>query len=236
MSGDGCVLVTHCVRVSISSSHRARGRARATAAVRLHNPPNNPPHTITKNGRSSCTRRAPTASTRAATSPIFSIEAMATAEAVAAAPEMTAVARSNRGRTRARGGERLERTAQSSRRSRGTRARQLPCAGLPSGRMLALRSDDQLVMLWRLAAAGDRLGSMPFARAAPRPTSRSGECVATLRASTAATSSASLAPTRAGSHRSRGGRGAVLGHGREWRERPAAQGARGPLRHAKSRA
>ena len=50
----------------------------------------------------------------------------------------------------------------------------------PNGRLLASCSDDQLVMLWRLAAPGERLGAMPFGSGAA-PNVERWRCVATLR-------------------------------------------------------
>ena len=50
----------------------------------------------------------------------------------------------------------------------------------PNGRLLASGSDDHLVMLWRLAAPGERLGAMPFGSGAA-PNVERWRCVATLR-------------------------------------------------------
>ena len=50
----------------------------------------------------------------------------------------------------------------------------------PDGRILASGSDDQHVMLWRLAAAGERLSSMPFGSGAA-PSVERWRCAATLR-------------------------------------------------------
>ena len=50
----------------------------------------------------------------------------------------------------------------------------------PNGRLLASGSDDQLVMLWRLANPGERGGAMPFGAAGPANIER-WRCVATLR-------------------------------------------------------
>lgn len=53
----------------------------------------------------------------------------------------------------------------------------------PDGRLLASGSDDQIVMLWRLAAPGERLGAVPFGSGAPANIEK-WRCVATLRGHT----------------------------------------------------
>ena len=50
----------------------------------------------------------------------------------------------------------------------------------PDGTLLASGSDDQLVMLWRLAGSGDRLGAMPFGSNQPANVEK-WRCVQTLR-------------------------------------------------------
>ena len=50
----------------------------------------------------------------------------------------------------------------------------------PDGAMLASGSDDQIAMIWRLAAAGERLGAPSFGSSAPANVER-WRCVASLR-------------------------------------------------------